>query len=192
MDELVGRWRIDQVQRGGGRWDPERLKWFNGVWIRRLSDDELLRRLDPFLPAGWDRAVLRAALPIIKERMGTLTQAKELLGFLFTDDLPTDPTSLLPKKRTAPEVRDAIARARAALAANGAFSKPSIQAALEGAAAQLGWKQGDVNMAVRLAVTGTNVGPPLYESIELLGRDRALARLAHAESILAGPDPTRG
>jgi glutamyl-tRNA synthetase len=184
VQELIERWRIEQVQKAGGKWDYERLKWFNGLWIRRLSDDELLRRLDPFLPPEWDRAVVRGAVPIIKERIETLTQAKDLLGFLFTDELPSDPARLLPKKRTASETRDALARTRAALEADGAFDKPSIESALQRAAAELGWKQGDVNMAVRLAVTGTNVGPPIYESIELLGRDRALARIERALSLL--------
>jgi glutamyl-tRNA synthetase len=184
IDDLVRVWRIEQVQKAGGKWDYQRLKWFNGVWIRRLSDDELLARLDPFLPAEWDRRVVRAAIPIIKERMELLTQARELLGFLFTDDLPGDAARLLPKKRTAAETRDAVGRAREALRALGPFDKPTIQSALEETATKLGWKQGDVNMAVRLAVTGTNVGPPIYESIELLGRDRALARLERAAAVL--------
>jgi glutamyl-tRNA synthetase len=186
MDDLIRVWRMDQVQKAGGKWDYQRLRWFNGIWIRRLSDDELLVRLDPFLPAEWDRKVVRAAIPIIKERMETLVEARALLGFLFTDALPTEPTSYIPKKRTAVETRDAVARVRVALGSNGGFDKASIQATMEKAAAELGWKQGDVNMAVRLAVTGSNVGPPIYESVELLGRDRALARLANAEAILAG------
>ncbi len=184
MADLVQRWRVEQVQKAGGKWDYERLKWFDGVWIRRLSDDELLRRLEPFLPAEWDSRVMRAAIPIVKERMETLTQAKDLLAFLFSDDLPSDPTRYVPKKHSAAETREAVAKARAALGGAGTFVKPAIEAALQSAAASLGWKQGDVNMAVRLAVTGTNVGPPLYESIELLGRDRALARLERAAAIL--------
>jgi glutamyl-tRNA synthetase len=186
MDDLIARWRIEQVQKAGGKWDYERLKWFNGVWIRRLSDDELLRRLDPFLPAEWDRARVREVIPIIKERMQTLTEARDLIAFLFTDELPTDPTRLLPKKRTATETRDALGKVVERIRGAGAFNKPAIQAALEEAAADLGWKQGDVNMATRLAVTGTNVGPPLYESIALLGRERALDRIARAIAVLGG------
>jgi glutamyl-tRNA synthetase len=187
MDDLIRVWRSEQVQKAGGKWDYQRLRWFSGVWMRRLSDDELLRRLDPFLPADWDRGVVRAAIPIIKERMEILTQAKDLIAFLFTDALPNDPASLLPKKRTPVETRDAVTRVRSALASlDGGFDKPAIQAALEKVAADMGWKQGDVNMAVRLAVTGTNVGPPIYESIELLGRDRALARLDRAAAALEG------
>ena len=186
MDDLIRVWRLDQVQKAGGKWDYQRLRWFNGVWIRRLPDEELLTRLDAFLPPEWDRAVVRAAIPIIKERMELLTQAKDLLAFLFSDDLPTEPTKLLPKKLAAAETRAALARVRDALSDGGAFDRDSIRSAMEKAAADLGWKQGDVNMAARLAVTGTNIGPPIYESIELLGRDRALARLENALRVLSG------
>jgi glutamyl-tRNA synthetase len=184
MDDLIRRWRIEQVQKAGGKWDYERLKWFNGVWIRRLLDDELLRRLEPFLPAEWDRRVVRETIPHIKERIEQLTHAKDLIAFLFTDDLPTDPARFLPKKRVAAETREALARARAAIAAARPFDAAAIGGALQRVAAELGWK--DLNMAVRLAVTGTNVGFGVYESVALLGRDRALARIDRASAALDG------
>ena len=185
MDDLIRRWRIDQVQRAGGKWDEARLRWFGGLWIRRLDDDELAGRLDAFVPPEWDRAVVRAAVPHIKERMETLAQARDLIAFLFTDAMPEEPARYLPKKRGADETRAALARASEAIAAATPFEAAAIHAALEHAAAALGWKQGDVNMAVRLAVTGTNVGFGIYESVAMLGRDRALARIAHAEALLS-------
>lgn len=183
--DLVERWRIEHVQKAGGKWDEQRLAWFSGVWIRRLSNEELAHRLDPFLPAEWDRAVVREAVPHIKERIETLAQAGDLLRFLFSDDLPDAPERYLPKKRQAPETRAALARARAAVASAERFDAATIHAALERAAGEIGWKQGDVNMAVRLAATGSNVGFGLYESVALLGRDRAVGRLERAEGLLA-------
>lgn len=185
MDDLVDRWRIDQVQKAGGKWDVERLRWFGGVWMRRLPEDELARRLDPYLPPEWDRRVVRATIHVIRERMELLTQAKDLIAFLFTDVAP-EATVLVAKKRTAEETRVAIDRARDALSPLPSFDHAAIEGALATTAADLGWKQGDVNMAVRVAVTGTKVGPPLYESIELLGRDRAVERLTRAEAVLRG------
>ncbi len=184
MDDLVARWRIDQVQTAGGKWDVERLRWFGGVWMRRLPEEELARRLDPFLPPEWDRAVVRATIPIIRERMETLVQAKDLIAFLFADVAP-DAAVLVAKKRTVAETRAALERVKGVLSALGAFEHGAIKDSLETVAADLGWKQGEVNMAVRVAVTGTKVGPPLYESIELLGRDRAVARLERAEAALS-------
>ena len=184
MDDLISRWRIDQVQKAGGKWDYERLRWFNGVWIRRLSDDEILRRLEPFIPAEWDRDVVRATIPHIKERIEQLTTAKDLIAFLFTDDLPAEPARYLPKKLTPPEVRTALERARGVLASTEPFEGDAIHRALEQVAQDLGWKQGDVNMSVRLAVTGTGIGFGVYESVALLGRDRAIARLERAAGLL--------
>ncbi len=185
MEDLVDRWRIDQVQKAGGKWDVERLRWFGGVWMRRLPEDELARRLDLYLPPEWDRRVVRATIPVIRERMELLAQAKDLIAFLFTDVAP-EATLLVAKKRTAEETRVAIDRARDALSPLPSFDHAAIEGALAKTAADLGWKQGDVNMAVRVAVTGTRVGPPLYESIELLGRDRAVERLTRAASVLGG------
>lgn len=182
MDDLVARWRIEQVQKAGGKWDYERLRWFSGLWIRRLPDDELLARLEPFLPPEWDRRVVRETVPHIKERFEQLTQAKALIAFLFTDDLPDDAARYLPKKRAAGETRDALARVRAALASLGSFAAPAIEGEMKRVAAEAGWK--DLNMAVRLAVTGTNVGFGIYESVALLGRERTIARLDRAMGIL--------
>ncbi len=186
LGELIERWRVEQVQKAGGKWDYERLKWFNGVWIRRLPDDDLFERILPFLPKGWDRALVRSTIPLIKERMPTLMQAKDLIAFLFLDERPTEPARLLPKKRTPEETRDVLARVRTALDAARPFERDAIERALQAVAAELGVKQGDVNMTVRLAVTGTNVGFGVYESVQLLGRGRALERLARAEALLDG------
>ncbi|MBI2325383.1 MAG: glutamate--tRNA ligase [Chloroflexi bacterium] len=182
MDELIARWRVEQVQKAGGKWDYARLRWFSGVWVRRLSDDELLERVAPFIPAEWDRRVVRQTIPHIKERMETLTQAKDLIAFLFTDELPTDPARYLPKKRAAAETRDVLMRVRSGIADLQPFTAPAIEAEMKRIATEAGWK--DLNMATRLAVTGTSVGFGVYESVALLGRDRAVARLDRASALL--------
>lgn len=183
--ELVERWRIDQVQKAGGKWDIQRLSWFNGVWIRRLSAEELGERLRPFLPAEWDAGVVRAAVPLIRERMETLAQARDLIGFLFTAELAYDAALLVPKKRERQEAAAALRRAREALASVDGSDPGPIGAALGRVAEELGWSVRDLTMAVRVAVTGSKVGPPLYESIALLGRARAAERLERAEAALA-------
>lgn len=183
IDDLVARWRIEQVQKAGGKWDYERLRWFSGMWIRRLADDDLCDRILPFVPAEWDRRVIRAAVPHIKERMEQLTQARAYLGFLFSDEMPAEAARYLPKKRAAAETRDVLVRARDALARLEPFEPAAIGEALKRLGEETGWK--DINMAARLAVTGTNVGFGVYESIALLGRERALARLDRAASLLA-------
>ncbi|HEU5287793.1 MAG TPA: glutamate--tRNA ligase [Candidatus Limnocylindria bacterium] len=187
LDDLVARWRIDQVQKAGGKWDRARLDWFNGVWIRKLTLEALMERLAPYVPAEWDRGVLTRALPLIHERMATLVEARDQLAFLFTDDLAYDPALLVQENDRARSVRS-LTRTASALRGLASFDAAAIKAAIEGVAAELGWKVKPVTLVIRAAVTGRRVGPPLYESLELLGRDRALARIARAEELLGeGP-----
>jgi glutamyl-tRNA synthetase len=187
MDDLIRVWKIEQVQSAGGKWDKERLDFFNGVWIRKLSVDELVRRLEPFVPAEWDRAVLKRIAPHIQERMKTLRDARDQVAFLFTDDLDYDAKLLVPKKKDEAATLQALARAADVLRATNPFAHDPIKAALEGLAEQIGWSRSEVNgAAIRVAVTGRTVGPPLYESLELLGKERALARIERARERLAG------
>ncbi|HEX9269322.1 MAG TPA: glutamate--tRNA ligase [Candidatus Limnocylindria bacterium] len=184
LEELVARWRIEHVQRANGRWDRERLDYFNGVWIRRLDDEELGRRLEPFLPAEWDRRVVRETIPLIRERIRTLAEASELIAFLFSDRVQYDPSLLVPKKRAPHEAVTALSRATVALRYLEPFAPPAIEQALGGVASDVEWSVRDLTLAVRAAVTGRKIGPPLYESIALLGRERALERLEGAQELL--------
>ncbi|HYK97880.1 MAG TPA: glutamate--tRNA ligase [Candidatus Acidoferrales bacterium] len=186
MDDLVAKWRIDQVQKAGGKWDKDRLDWFNGVWIRKLSVAQLIERLEPFVPKAWDRAMLAKAVPLIHERMRTLVEARDQLDFLFNDVSP-DPALVVQENDRAKSIR-VLARAEAALRALPTFDTTGIKAAIEAIAAELGWKVRPVTLVIRAAITGRRVGPPLYESIELLGKEKSLARLASAQDLLGeGP-----
>ncbi len=185
VEELIEKWRIDQVQKAGGKWDRVRLDWFNGVWIRRLDDDELLRRLDPFLPAEWDRALVRRTLPLIRTRMRTLTEVRTLIDFLFVDMPAYDATALVHKKHEPVETIEALAKAAVVLRYAQPFSSDVIEHGLRGIADELGWKVAEFTHPVRVAVTGRSEGPPLWESLELLGQERTLERIARAEEQLA-------
>jgi glutamyl-tRNA synthetase len=186
MDDLIRVWKIEQVQSAGGKWDKERLDFFNGVWIRKLSVDELVRRLEPFVPAEWDRDVLKRIAPHIQERMKTLTEAKDQIRFLFTDDIGYDRALLIPKKSDRVATAEALVRARAVLATLDPFNAAAIEPALVGLAAELGWSMRDLAEPIRMAITGRKIGPPLYQSLEILGREKSLRRIEMAQELLAG------
>ena len=186
MAGLIERWRLEQVQPSGGIWDRERLDYFSGVHIRRLAPDELARRLLPFLPATVDPQVLADAVPLIQERIETLADVREMLAFLFTDELDYAPELLVAKKRTPGETRAALERAAESLARLPRFAHTDVEPALRGLAAEIGWKATELFMAIRVATTGRTVGGPILESIALLGRERTLARLRDAVERL-GP-----
>ena len=186
LDDLVAKWRIDQVQKAGGKWDKDRLDWFNGVWIRKLSIAQLMERLDPFVPKEWDRGLLAKALPLIHERMKTLVEARDQIAFFFSDVTP-DPAIVVQENDHARSIR-VLTRSSASLKALATFDTPSIKAAIEAIAEEMAWKLKPVTLVIRGAITGRRVGPPLYESLELLGRDKTLARLARAQDLLGeGP-----
>jgi glutamyl-tRNA synthetase len=184
MDDLIRVWKLEQVQRAGGKWDKQRLDYFNGVWIRRLSVDELVRRLEPFVPADWDREMLKKIVPHIQERMKTLKDAKDQIAFLFTNDITYDARDLVPAKEDPGRTVEVLAKATVHLRYLEPFISERIEGALNAVAQEVGWKQGDVNKPVRIAITGRTIGPPLYDSLEVLGRDQSLERIEAAIDAL--------
>ena len=199
--ELAERFELEKVQKGGARFDRERLEWVNGQWIRRLEDEDLVYRLMPFLEAAAvagqiDRTPgegeIRALLPMVRERLPTLAAITDVVGFLWVDDLAVDPVAIIPKRWDAATTHDGLAEARAALAAHDAVTweadelEPPLRALVEAR----GWKAGDLFMAIRVATTGKTATPPLFDTLVALGRELTLVRLdAAIESLARTPSP---
>jgi glutamyl-tRNA synthetase len=174
----------------------DKLVWLNGVYIRQLDDDDLYRRLLPFVAAGMGmsgeamagRPELRPAVPLIKERIKTLAEAAPMLDFFFVDgvlDYP-DPQALVGEKMSAAQSAEALRKSAAALASLASFDKDSIEASLRALSDEQGLKVRQLLHVVRVAVTGAKVSPPLFETIVILGRARTLARLAAGAEAING------
>ncbi len=203
LDELAGRFDLDHVQRGGAVFDRARLEWLNGQWVRRLSTDELVDRLRPFLVAELEAGRIERMpsddeiadlVPLVQERLPTLGTIGDLVGFLFVDEPAIDPAVLVPKRWDPETALDGLAAARAAIADGGevAFDHEGLEATLRGLAEARGWKAGDLFMAIRVAVTGRTATPPLFETLVALGFERTLARLDRAQAVLAGASASLG
>jgi glutamyl-tRNA synthetase len=197
LDELVERFDVRNVHKGGAVFDRERLEWLNGQWIRRLQPDDLIDRLRPFLEgelrAGrieWmpDDEELRALLPMIRERLPTLGAVGDLVGFLWVTDVDVDPAILVPKRWDVATTREGLAAARDVIAAVGdvSFEADELEPPLRALAEERGWKAGDLFMAIRVAVTGRTATPPLFETLVALGRQRVLDRIDRALAVLGG------
>jgi glutamyl-tRNA synthetase len=195
LEQIVQRFELEAVHKGGAIFDRERLEWLNGQWIRRLGPDELIERLRPFieveLRAGRiDRMPaddeLRALLPVIQERLPTLGAIGDLVGFLWLDELAIDPAALVPKRWDPATTREGLAAARATIDTVGevTFEADELEPPLRSLAEARGWKAGDLFMAIRVAVTGRTATPPLFDTLVALGRDRALHRLDRAIEVL--------
>jgi glutamyl-tRNA synthetase len=196
LEEIVERFDIHAVHKGGAVFDRERLEWMNGQWIRRLEPNELIDRLRPFveaeLAAGrieWMPSddELRSLLPVVQDRLPTLGAIGDLVGFLWVGEVSLDAVTLVPKRWDAPTTREGLAAAREVIADTGAvaFEADELEPPLRALAETRGWKAGDLFMAIRVAVTGRTATPPLFDTLVALGRDRALSRIDRALVVLA-------
>ena len=186
LEELAARFEIEEVHKAGAIFDKDRLDYLNGVYIRHLTDEQLALRLRPFLPSTLDDESVLRVVPLIKERLVRLGDATELVAFLTEtdDDVASryEPDMLVPKGRSSAEVAGALELALKTLGrlSHDDFAADELEARCRNAAEDAGWKPGDFFLPIRVAVTGRTVSPPLFGSMELLGRDRTLARLEAA------------
>ena len=200
LDELVERFDLAAVNRAGAIFDRERLEWLNGQWIRRLAPEDLAERLVPFLAdhlavreAGGARLVRRPSaeeilplVPLVRERLPVLGAIGDLVDFLFVDDLALDPALLVPKRWDTDTTLLGLETARGTIDAQGrvSFEADELEGPLRDAAAAHGWKPGDLFMAIRVAITGRTVSPPLFDTMVALGSRRTLDRLDAAIASL--------
>jgi glutamyl-tRNA synthetase len=176
-DELIDAFDLAHVSHNPAVFDTQKLEWMNNHYIQSLDEDDLAARCVPFLTAeglSVDPTLLRRAIPLIRERMKTLSEAPALLRFLFTDDVvPNDKAAELIAK--APE--GYLKKVADTLDALEGWDTERIQAALDRLASETGLSRTKGWQPLRGAVTGSNVSPPLPESLALLGRERTVARL---------------
>jgi glutamyl-tRNA synthetase len=188
VDEIVAAFDLDRVTHAAAAFDHKKLDWMNGEWIRRLSLDELEERALPFARARFDdrldREVFRTALRIGQERAVTLVSLVEQMDFLFVGeaDFAIEPASW--QKLAETERVDEILGAVAAHLEGCEWPDDRID--LRPVLEPLGVKPGKVMHAIYTAVEGRKAGLPLFESIVLLGRERALGRIRAARDRLRG------
>jgi glutamyl-tRNA synthetase len=191
--ELTALFSLEGISGGNAVFNPEKLDWFNAQHIARLPLDELARRVRADLEAaGLWRDSLAGAERIWFERVLELTRprAKRLADFVeqarpfLTEDVEYEPDAVR-KHLGAPGLHDHVAALRSALSAVDPFEEASIEARLRAVAESRGTKAGALIHATRVAITGRAVSPGLFEVVALVGRDRALERLAALERYLA-------
>ncbi len=181
--ELIERFGIERINTAPAVWNYEKLNHFNGNYIRQLPVAELAERLAPFVfAAGFSVShdKLLAITPLIQERMERLTDVATVADFFFVDQLPDyDPAELIPKKGDAALALRVLERAREVLEKT-EFSREALEAALRAAADELGVKSGQIFQPIRVAVSGRKVSPPLFETLEVLGKETTLRRVDEA------------
>jgi glutamyl-tRNA synthetase len=192
--EMVEAFDIRRVNANPARFDAKKCEAINASHIRMLAPAELTENLVPFLaaaglisdpPGPEQRDRLAAATPLIQERINTLSEAIGMLAFLF---LPDDKITIAPEAGLSADSIPTLTAAYEALAAVPEFDHAGVEAALRTTLVDdLGLKPRLAFGPVRAAITGSRISPPLFESIELLGRDSTLARIAAALAELGEP-----
>ncbi len=176
--------RLEDVHHAPAFFDLKKLAAFNGEYIRKLSVDELVTACEPWLPTEWDRGRFAAIAPHVQPRLVTLADAPGIVDFLFLDEPEIDEASwdkVMNVDWARPLLADAIAAYEAC-----DWTADDLKTTLEGVMASYELKLGKAQAPVRVAVSGRTVGPPLFESLEVLGRDESLRRMRVALARLGG------
>jgi glutamyl-tRNA synthetase len=196
LAEMAAEFDLARVNKNAAQFDVRKMEAMNGDKIRALGPADFVARITPFLqraglvadpPSAEQARLVAAAAPLIQERISRLTQAVDMLAFLLVAEPgfgvdPKDAEQLL-----GPGSREILSAAEAALKGMGAWEAAAIEETLRSALIDgLQLKPRQAFGPVRVAVTGRRVSPPLFESLELLGRERTLARLARALGTLPG------
>jgi glutamyl-tRNA synthetase len=185
LNELTELFTIERVNSNPARFDMKKLENINGDKIRALSLEEFYKWALPFLqkakvvstPINSEQErVVRQALPIIQERIIKLSEIPEMLAFLFTEKVDLNPESVA--KYLDADAKKIISRTLEVLIPLATWNHGAIDIALRTALIdEMGLKPRLAFSAIRVAVTGSHISPPLFESMEILGRERVLARL---------------
>jgi glutamyl-tRNA synthetase len=199
VDELVAAFDIADVNPNPARFDLKKAEAINAAHLRLLAPEDFRDRLVPYLHAarllpvpGFDallpgqQALLTSAAPFVQERMTLLGEAPGMLGFLFAPDdaVALEPEAVEALRDDAPAVLDAAIRVLEALPADSFAAAPLQEALAAVLVSEMAIKPRFAFTPLRTAVTGRRVSPPLFESMEILGREASLARLRRLRAEL--------
>ena len=187
LNEVVQLFDLAKVHRKNAAFDLEKCTWLNGEYLREMSDERFREMGRQALErAGIDLAAfsadyVRAALDTCKGKFRIFAELPAYGGFYFRDEFEYNPDGVA--KHFVPENKPRLEQVRTGFAAVEAFDAANLETTLKGIAASLGLKVGALVHPTRLAVTGSNAGPSLYHLLEILGKEKVLARINRALSM---------
>ena len=188
---IVDTFRLEDVNHSPAFFDIQKLQAFNGEYIRKMPLEVFIAECEPFLtgetmpwPAGnFKQDIFRGMAELVQTRVTALTEVPAMVDFFFLDEPAVDDASWA--KATKDEWASEVLSETQTAYATAEWNHDSLKAVIEQVGEKHGLKLGKVQAPIRVAITGRTVGPPLFESLELLGRETTLARLAAASQRLA-------
>jgi len=185
LEEFIKLFSLDRVQTSQPIFDLEKLRWLNGSYIRQKSAADLLRLLKPFVPKTAKKQELIGIIALIRDRIKTLNEFSQLADFFF--QAPKIDSQILLKQSKLEAEKTGMKLLEYARVLEGLSDTDWKMPNLERAGRKLlddRWSPKQLFMSVRVALTGKTVSPPLFDSMEILGKAQSIKRLKHAAKIL--------
>lgn len=191
-DEMVEHFSLDKVHASPAALNEEKLDWMNGEYIRMLDVADLADRLEPWLvgagvvgdpPSASEHERIRQVVPLAQTRIKRLEEAVPYARPLFSEEVELDPASF-EKVMREPHVAELLDEALAALRALDPWGRDGVEGALRKIQEGMGLKPKTAFLPFYVAITGSRVGLPIFDSMEILGREKSLERLARARAAL--------
>lgn len=173
LEELIKNFDLKGINPTSPIFNLEKLNWFNKQWIMKLEDDDLVNRLDNFIPKKWDKDLVKKVIPLVRERITTLADFPDWTSFFFEEPRPD--FGKLGKN----VIKDVINKLEANFHSLSNWNYLKIEEV-----ARKAIKDIEPRVAfeiLRIATTGKKVGPPLFESLEILGKSKTLERIENAK-----------
>lgn len=183
LSDLEEKFNLDHLNPSPAAINFSKLDHFNGLHIRALNDEELASRIKPYFDLAdikTDQATLLKIAPIVKERIATLDDVVEMAGFFFKANVTYDGGELVQKGLSMADVENILMDTLKILDKSTSMSKENIEDPLRSYVETSGWSAGQVFGVLRVAVTGQKVSPPLFESMEIIGKEKVLTRMRNA------------
>jgi glutamyl-tRNA synthetase len=187
VEQMIERFTIDSLTPSPAAINFQKLDHFNATHIRLLTTDDLAARLKPyFTRVGLrvDDSILLRIIPLIRERLVTLDDCIQFGAFFFKDDVTPNPEDLIAKGLDAKQSAEIARRAHQILEAGADISHERSETLFREYVESSGYNAGQVFGILRVAITGQKVSPPLFESMEIIGREKCLQRIKNAIEIL--------
>ncbi len=205
LQELGERFKPEHINKAPAIFDYKKLEWFNGQYMRLKTDEELFELTWPFIansgifgeqdqaareaaglrfadqtllkPTDAQKSMLMKVMPLIKERLHFLTEAPQMVRFLFEEPTVPPAEEIIPKKLDAEKTKAVLEKAKTVLPSIASLDEHAASEVFRAEAEAMGVKLGDFMMPMRMAITGSRISPPLVGSIQILGIDRSIARI---------------
>lgn len=185
FEEFLKVMSLDRIQKTGPIFDTKKLDWMNGMYIRKLPVEELIQRLQPYLPSDFPQERMQQLLPLVLERLVTLKDIEELTSFFYRP-IEVD-AQLLSRKSTPEMVTQQLGEVINAVSPLEDWTHQRLEGVLRQLQEQHDYKKSQFFMMIRIAATGREFTPPLFETLAVLGKQLTLERIAAAKDLLSVP-----